>query len=117
MDQSRCQKAVKEVLSRYAKLRPAYGEVRFEGVFDDEAGRYVLLQVGWDPGRIVGVIVYVCVDAQGVHVEADGIEHGIVDELIELGVPEEAIDFPAYERSRTPGDHSPSQPLAAAESH
>ena len=37
---------VKEVINRYAQLKPSHGDIRLDTVFDDEQGHYALMQVG-----------------------------------------------------------------------
>ena len=50
-------KIVKDVISRYAGLRPSHGQIRLETVFDEEQDRYALMQVGWDRGvRVRGTL-------------------------------------------------------------
>ena len=41
---------VKRVIEHYTKFVPSHGKIRLDMVFDDEQGRYVLIQVGWDRG-------------------------------------------------------------------
>ncbi|MDM8520218.1 XisI protein [Anaerolineales bacterium HSG6] len=83
---------IKTVLGRYAKLRPSHGDIRLDTVFDDEQGRYALMQVGWDRGRRVrGNLIYVTMQKGMVWVEYDGIERGITSDLIGLGIPQDRI--------------------------
>lgn len=96
MDRSELERsAVKEVIGRYAKLVPSIGVIRHDLAFDDQSGVYCLLSSGWDPEhRVCDVLIYVTVDVAGIHIEHDGIEHGITSELIELGVCRDRIDYP-----------------------
>ena len=53
---------VKQVIKRYAQLRPSHGNICLDTVFDDSQGRYALMQVGWDRERRVrGNLIYVTV--------------------------------------------------------
>lgn len=45
--------AVKEVINRYAQLKPSHGDIRLDTVFDDEQKRYALMQVGCDRIRLL----------------------------------------------------------------
>ncbi len=84
--------AVKAVIRKYAKLRPSHGQIRLETVFDEDQDRYALMQVGWDRGaRVRGNLIYVTLDDAQVRVEYDGIERGIVDDLVRLGIPRDKI--------------------------
>lgn len=90
--QTKYREVVKQTILRYARLRPSHGEIRLDPVFDEEHGRYSLMQVGWDRGRRVrGNLIYVTVEGDRVFVEYDGIEHGIVDDLTRAGIPESQI--------------------------
>lgn len=83
---------VKQVIEQYAKLRPSHGDIRLDVVFDEARNRYALMQVGWDRGRRVrGNLIYITLQNEKVYLEYDGIGHGIVDDLIARGVPEDKI--------------------------
>jgi hypothetical protein len=100
------QEIVKGVIDKYAKLRPSHGQIRLDTVFDEEQDRYALMQVGWDRGaRIRGNLIYVDLRHDQVYVEYDGVERGIVDELVKRGIPREKIILaylPADEANRAP---------------
>ena len=86
------EEVVKATILRYARLRPSHGDIRLDPVFDEQNHRYSLMQVGWDRGRRVrGNLIYVTVGQDSVRVEYDGIEHGITEDLIQGGVPEDRI--------------------------
>ena len=85
-------KIVKQVILKYAQFRPSHGDIRLDTVFDEIQDRYVLMQVGWDrKQRISGDLIYITLHDEKVYIEYDGIEHGIYDDLISQGVPEERI--------------------------
>jgi hypothetical protein len=53
---------------------------------------YALMQIGWDRGkRIRGNLIYVTLNQGKVSIEYDGMERGITQELINLGIPREDI--------------------------
>ncbi|HTE19729.1 MAG TPA: XisI protein [Armatimonadota bacterium] len=84
--------SVKRVISQYAGLKPSYGEVEAELVFDDERGHYELLYTGWDGyRRIHGSVVHIDVRDGKVWIQHDGVEDGIADELLAAGIPPEHI--------------------------
>ena len=92
MDSNRYRDAVKKVIEAYAKLRPSHGNINLEVVFDEKNDRFALMQSGWDRGRRVrGNLIYITLEGQKVNIEYDGIEHGIVDDLVKNGVPEKDI--------------------------
>lgn len=83
---------VKAVISKYAKLCPSHGQIRLETVFDEDQERYALMQVGWDRGvRVRGNLIYMTLDDDQVRIEYDGVERGIVDDLVRLGIPRDKI--------------------------
>src|SRR5437870_4843149 len=42
---------IKRILRDYAEIKPAYGEVETETIFDDEKGHYEVIRLGWDGHR------------------------------------------------------------------
>jgi len=83
---------VKDVIRQYAALRPSHGEIRLESVLDETHDRYALVQVGWDRGRRVrGLLLYIVVVDDKVYIEYDGMERGIMEDLLRRGVAENAI--------------------------
>ena len=87
---------VKDVISQYAKLRPSHGQIRLDTVFDEQQDHYALMQVGWDRGvRVRGNLIYVTLQNDKIFVEYDGIEQGIIEELIKRGVAKDKIVLPS----------------------
>ncbi len=83
---------IKQTILRYSRLRPSHGDIRLDPIFDETNDRYVLMQTGWDQGRRVkGNLIYIAMNEGKVHIEYDGIEHGINDDLIRGGIPEGQI--------------------------
>ena len=83
---------IKDVIRKYAQLRPSHGSIRLDTVFDEQQDHYALMQSGWDRGlRVRGNLIYVTLRDDQVHIEYDGIERGISDELIRRGIPKDKI--------------------------
>ena len=83
---------IKQIILRYAQLKPSHGDIRLDPVFDEANDRYALMQVGWDKQRRVrGNLIYVTIQRDRVFVEYDGTEVGITDELVAAGIPKENI--------------------------
>lgn len=83
---------VKQVIQQYSQFKPSHGDIRLDAVFDDTQNRYALMQVGWDRGqRVRGNLIYVTLREGKVWVEYDGMEQGITQDLIDLGIPPERI--------------------------
>ncbi|MEH2296653.1 XisI protein [Nostoc sp.] len=78
---------VKQIITQYAKLRPSHGNIRLDPIFDETHDRYALMQVGWDRERRVrGNLIYITLQNGKVYIEYDGIEHGITQDLIAMGI-------------------------------
>lgn len=83
---------VKNILADYAKYKPAYGDIESKVIFDDEHGRYTLLEVGWDDSQYVhGSIIHVDIINDKIWIQYDGTEEGIARDLVDAGVPKEKI--------------------------
>lgn len=83
---------IKNVLFDYAKYKPAYGDIESKVIFDDEHGRYTLLEVGWDDSHYVhGSIIHVDIINDKIWIQYDGTEEGIARDLVDAGVPKEKI--------------------------
>ncbi len=83
---------VKNTILKYAQFRPSHGQIELHPVFDEQRDRYALMQVGWDRGkRVRGNLIYLTLKNEKVYLEYDGIERGITQELINLGIPQEDI--------------------------
>ncbi len=94
MDTNTARAAIKNVIEKYAQLRPSHGDIRLDVVFDEQRDRYALMQVGWDRGiRVRGNLIYVTLQSNRVYIEYDGVEHGIFEDLREEGIPEDKIVF------------------------
>ncbi|MFB2880273.1 MULTISPECIES: XisI protein [Floridanema] len=83
---------VKQVILKYAKLRPSHGNIRLDPVFDEMRDRYALMQVGWDSGkRVRGNLIYITLQDGKIYIEYDGMEHGITHDLIAQGISKDNI--------------------------
>jgi hypothetical protein len=60
--------------------------------FDEIRDHYFWFHVGWDgKSRVQGVMVYLRIRDERIWVEEDGTKQGIVNDLLEAGVPHEDI--------------------------
>ncbi len=83
---------IKEVLNYYSQFKPSHGDIRLETIFDENQDRYALMQIGWDRGkRIRGNLIYLAIRDGKIWLEYDGIEQGIIQDLISQGIPENEI--------------------------
>lgn len=83
---------VKKVIEDYAAFDPGTEGVEKELIFDDQRGHYELFYVGWqDWERVHAPLIHVDIRDGKIWIQHDGTEDGIVDELLEAGVPAEHI--------------------------
>lgn len=83
---------LKRVIREYAEVKPSYGEVQVETIFDDTQGHYELMYAGWHGNRrIHGSVIHADIRGGKVWIQHDGTEQGIASELVEAGIPKEHI--------------------------
>jgi len=83
---------VRSIIEEYAALKPTYGEVEVETIFDERRGHYELVYAGWnDQRRIHGAVIHIDVRGDRVWIQHDGTSTGVANDLIARGVPEEHI--------------------------
>lgn len=96
---------VRRLVEEYARYRPSHGEIDTETVIDSEKGHYEVLHVGWDGERRVhGVLIHIDIIGEKIWIQHDGTSPGVAEELVESGVPRDAIVLgfhPARVRSHT----------------
>jgi hypothetical protein len=83
---------IEKILSDYARIPYAHGDLRGQTVFDRESNRYLLMTVGWDDDkRVHSVVVDVELRGGKFWIHRDGLEEGIAADLEENGVPKDRI--------------------------
>ena len=61
-------------------------------LLDDQNKHYQILDIGWDGMQpVLDVMVHIDIKQDFVWVQADNTDHGIVDALLEKGVPQNRI--------------------------
>jgi hypothetical protein len=85
-------KVIEQVLTEYARVPYAYGEIQTETVFDRANDHYLLVNVGWlRDRRIHGDIVHIDIIDGKVWIQYDGTEDGIANDLVRAGIPKDRI--------------------------
>ncbi len=87
----RYRQIIYEVLSEYAKLPYAYGDIQRQLVCDSINNHYLLLSLGWDQRRVHGCLAHVDIIDGKFWIQRDGTEYSIALELVDRGVPKEHI--------------------------
>jgi len=83
---------LQKIISEYANIPYAYGEIERHTVFDRDLDRYLLMIVGWEGVRQVhGCIIHVEIIDGKIWIHRDGTEEGIASELLKAGIPKERI--------------------------
>ena len=85
-------KYVEEIIERYGRYKPAYGDVEVQTVIDRDNNHYQLINVGWNKNqRIRGCVLHIDIKDNRIWIQHDGTETGIANELVEKGVPKHDI--------------------------
>jgi hypothetical protein len=83
---------VQEVLTAHAQLKPIYGEIEMEILFDKERDHYQVSRAGWlQKSRVYGALIHIDIKGGKIWIQYDGTEVGVANELVERGVPREDI--------------------------
>ncbi len=78
---------IETVLTEYAQIPYAFGDIQTEVVFDRNNDRYLLVNVGWENDRrIHGTLVHIDIINSKVWIQRDGTEDGIAEDLEQAGI-------------------------------
>ncbi len=89
---------VEKILTEYAAIPYAYGEIKSEPVFDRDRDSYLLVNVGWHKGRRMhGCLVHIDIINGKFWIHRDGTEDGIATDLELMGVPKSDIVLAFHE--------------------
>ncbi|NEQ99504.1 MAG: XisI protein [Cyanothece sp. SIO2G6] len=83
---------VQELLLERANRKQAVSAVEAQAVLDTERDHYLLLHTGWRGNRRThGCSIHIDIKDGKIWVQHDGTETGIVNQLLEVGVPTDDI--------------------------
>jgi hypothetical protein len=83
---------IESILTEYARIPYAHGEIRCETVLDRASDRYLLMVVGWNGiRRVHGSLIHVDIVDGKIWIQRDGTERGVARDLLDAGVPREHI--------------------------
>ena len=94
MDQSLTfyQECVKKRLSEYEDSHPEW--TKTELIFDDKRRRYIVMSVGWlGEKRVHHCLVHIDICDDRIVIQANNTEDLLDEELADLGIPAENIEF------------------------
>ena len=88
----------RRILSRlvndYASYRPSHGQLEPIAVCDPKNDNYLLLHVGWDNiRRLHATVLHLRLRDGCVLIEEDGLEHGVMQDLLDAGIPPRDIVY------------------------
>lgn len=93
---------IQQVIEQHASIRPAYGDVELQMIFDTRRDHYQLVHTGWNKNhRKYGCLMHMDIKDDKIWIQQDGTEFGVANELVLLGVPKEDIVLaymPEYKR-------------------
>lgn len=83
---------IERVLTEYAAIPYAHGEIEKRCAFDRARDEYVLVNAGWDGHRRVsGTIIHLEISGGKIWVQEDNTDYGIATDLEAAGVPKSDI--------------------------
>ena len=83
---------IEKVLTEYAQLPYAYGELKRQLIIDQAFNHYLLITLGWEnKKRVHGCLVHIEIINDKIWIQRDGTEQGIANELVNAGIPKENI--------------------------
>lgn len=83
---------IQEILLAHGQIKPAYGEIEMEILFDNERDRYQVLRAGWlQNSRVYGALIHIDLIGNKIWIQYDGTEVGVANELVEQGIPRDDI--------------------------
>ena len=89
---------LEKIITEYAAIPYAYGEIERRAVFDRKNDTYLLLINGWkNHRRIHGMIIHADIINGKIWIQRDGTEEGIATDLEAAGVPKSDIVLAWYD--------------------
>ena len=83
---------IRNILTEYARIPYAHGDIQIEPVFDRESDRYLLMILGRENDkRVHGCLIHIDIINGKLWIQRDGTERGIANELVSAGVPRDQI--------------------------
>lgn len=86
---------VQDLLTKYSKIPYLHDHLTDETIFDQDAGRDLLVTVGWQGRkRINTIVLHLDVRNDQVWIQCNNTDQDIEQELVEAGIPKTAIIRP-----------------------
>ncbi len=92
---------LRDIVCRHAQYKLSNSNIESLPICDLANDNYLLLSLGWgEHGRVHNVIFHLRIRNGKIWVEEDGIEYGIVQDLLDAGIPKEDIVLAFYRPER-----------------
>lgn len=89
---SEYQQIIEHILHEHLEETPKQEDIETVAVIDQMRQHFMLVHMGWRlPRRIYGVIFHVWLKDGKFHIEQDGTEYGVARQLLDAGVPADAV--------------------------
>jgi XisI protein len=89
---NRYRQIIQDILTAHSQIKPAYGDIEMGTLFDCERDRFQVLRAGWlQKSRVYGVLIHIDIKDEKLWIQYDGTEVGVANELMEQGIPKDAI--------------------------
>lgn len=83
---------IKRIIVEYAAIKPSYGDVVVETIFDEERDHYEMMYAGWnDYHRVHGSVIHIDIRDGKIWIQHDGTAVGIAQEMLDAGIPSSQI--------------------------
>lgn len=83
---------IQDILTAHGQIKPVYGEIEMELLFDSTRDRYQVLRAGWlQKQRVYGALIHIDIKGEKLWIQYDGTEVGVANELVEQGIPKDDI--------------------------
>lgn len=88
---------VQTILTEYAQLPYAYGQLERQLIIDENKNHYLLLTLGWEKKkRVHGCLIHIDIIDDKIWIQRDGTEDGIANDLVNAGIPKNRIVLAFY---------------------
>ncbi|MBP0015235.1 MAG: XisI protein [Roseofilum sp. SBFL] len=92
-----------QVLNEYYQISYSYGHLERRLIISEDKRNYILLTLGWqNDSRVHGCLVHREIIEGKIWIHRDGTEDGIVNDLLDLGVPKNKIVLGFYHPTQRP---------------
>jgi len=89
---ARYRQLVQQMLLEYSKVKPAYGDIEVETIFDTERDHYEIVHVGWNQERwIHSCIIHIDIKGEKIWLQWNGTEDDLAADLVADGVNKQDI--------------------------